>query len=566
MLKKIALTKRRATAMAALRELRAKRTQLRADEAELQKQIDASDDVSEELLAKVDQLEKDRDETGEAIDKLEKEIEEIDAKLAELDDDTDPNDPEGTGATGSRSGGGPSNRRAITTPTSNPNYRSRSRCFRSRSDCEAFYQRSEVKDWLGHIRTLGGSGKRSVTGAELTIPTIVLDVVRDNLEEGSKLISRVRLRRERGQARQTVIGKVPDGVWTEMCANLNELNFVFTELEVDGYKVGGYIPICNATLKDSDLNLGEEIMGMLLGAIGSALDKAIVYGLGPDSKMPVGIVTRLNQASQPGYWGANQGAWTDLRTSNILKLDIGAKAGIEFFQPLLGAMAKAKPNYSASGRTTWIMNRKTHLDLMARGLAFNSAGTLVAGLGNQMPVENGDIIELEFMPDNELVGGFMDVFLLVEREGGTVSISDQVFFLQDKTVYKAVARYDGQPIFGEAFVAINYNNAEVTKTMSFTPDYANQDMNVLICIAAEGASGKTRVTVSGTVSGSNKLMYKVKATNDGLKVGAKPVGYTQFTSGSTEIVAATGTPIAVVEVDTAGRIVSTGSVLSVAGA
>ena len=215
MLRKIALTKRRATAMAALKELRAKRTQLRADETELQKQIDESDDVSEELIAKVDQLEKDRDETGEAIDKLEKEIEDIDAKLAELDDGGDPDDPDGTG---SRSSGGPSNRRAITTPTSNPNYRSRSRCFRNRSDCEAFYQRSEVKDWLGHIRTLGGSGKRSVTGAELTIPTIVLDVVRDNLEEGSKLISRVRLRRERGQARQTVIGKVPDGVWTEMCA------------------------------------------------------------------------------------------------------------------------------------------------------------------------------------------------------------------------------------------------------------------------------------------------------------------------------------------------------------
>ena len=129
MLKKIALTKRRATAMAALRELRAKRTQLRADETELQKQIDESDDVSEELIAKVDQLEKDRDETGEAIDKLEKEIEDIDAKLAELDDGGDPDDPDGTGTTDSRSSGGPSNRRAITTPTSNPGYRSRSRCY-----------------------------------------------------------------------------------------------------------------------------------------------------------------------------------------------------------------------------------------------------------------------------------------------------------------------------------------------------------------------------------------------------------------------------------------------------
>lgn len=566
MLKKIALTKRRATAMAALRELRAKRTQLRADETELQKQIDASDDVSEELINKVDQLEKDRDETGEAIDKLEKEIEDIDAKLAELDDDTDPNDPEGTGTTGSRSSGGPSNRRAITTPTSNPNYRSRSRCFRNRSDCEAFYQRSEIKDWLNHIRTLGGSGKRSVTGAELTIPTVVLEILRDNLGERSKLISRVRLRNERGHARQTVIGKVPDGVWTEMCGALNELNFVFTELEVDGYKVGGYIAICNATLKDSDLNMGEEIMDMLLRAIGTALDKAIVYGLGPGSKMPVGIMTRLAQDSQPGYWGANQGTWIDLRTSHILKLDLGAKSGTDFFQPLLLALGKAKPNYSSTGKTTWIMNRNTHNDIISRGLAFTSAGTLVAGLGNQMPGESGDIIELEFIPDNEIVGGFMDLFLLVEREGGTVSLSDQVFFLQDKTVYKATARYDGQPIFGEAFVAINYSNVDVTTEISFAPDYANAELNSLICTAAAGSSGKTKVTVAGPVSGSNKLMYKATPTGKGIAVGAKPSGYTQFTSGSTEIAAATGTTLSIIEVDADGLIISAGWVSAVAAA
>lgn len=566
MLKKIALTKRRATAMAALRELRAKRTQLRADETELQKQIDASDDVSEELIAKVDQLEKDRDETGEAIDKLEKEIEEIDAKLAELDDDTDPNDPEGTGTTGSRSSGGPSNRRAITTPTSNPGYRSRSRCFRSRSACEAFYQRSDVKEWLNHIRTLGGSGKRSVTGAELTIPTVVLDLLRDNLGESSKLISRVRLRPVRGKARQTIIGKVPDGVWTEMIANLNELKFAFTEAEVDGYKVGGYLAIDNSTLADSDLNMGEEIMDMLLRAIGSALDKAIVYGLGATSKMPVGIVTRLAQTSQPGYWGKNQGPWTDLSTRNILKLDLSTKSGTEFFQPMLLALGKAKPNYSSTGRTTWIMNRNTHLDIMSKGLAFTSAGTLVAGLGNQMPVESGDIIELEFMPDNEIVGGFMDLFLLAEREGGAISMSDQAFFLQDKTVYKGTARYDGQPIIGEAFVAINYTNVDVTTEISFDPDYANAELNSLICTAAAGSSGKTKVTVAGPVSGSNKLMYKATPTGKDIAVGAKPRGYTQFTSGSTEIAAATGTALSIIEVDADGLIISAGWVSAVAAA
>lgn len=563
MLRKIALTKRRATVMAALRELREKRTQLRADATELQKQIDASDDVSEELINKVEQLEKDRDDTGEKIDKLEQEVEEIDAKLAEMNDGTGPDDQNDTGTSGSRSSGGPGNKRS-TTPVNSSNYQSRSHCFRSRSDCEAFYQRSEIKTWLGHIRDLGGS-KRSVSGAELSIPTVVLELLRDNLGETSKLISRVHLRPVRGKARQTVISKVPDGVWTEMIANLNELNFVFTEAEVDGYKVGGYIAIDNSTLADSDLNMGEEIMEMLLRAIGSALDKAIVYGLGPTSKMPVGIVTRLAQTSQPGYWGKNQGPWTNLSTRNILKLDLGTKPGTEFFQTLLLALSKAKPNYS-SGRTTWIMNRQTHLDLMARGLAFTSAGTLVAGLNEKMPVESGDIIELEFMPDNEIVGGFMDTFLLAEREGGAIAMSDQVFFLQDKTVYKGTARYDGQPVIGEAFVALNYNNVDVTTTIDFAPDYANEDLNTLICTAAAGTSGKTKVTVSGTVSASNKLLYKPAATATSIVKGAKPKGYTEFTSGTTEITAATGITLSIIEVDAAGAIISAGWVVSTAGA
>lgn len=564
MLRKIALTKRRATVMAALKDLRAKRTQLRADATDLQQQVDAADDVSDELIGKVEQLEKDRDETGEAIDKLEKELDEIDAKLAELEDASDPADDGNPGGDGNRSAGAPGTRRAVTTPASNANYRSRSRCFRSRSDCEAFYQRSTVKTWLEGIRALAGAGKRSVTGAELTIPTDVLDVLRDNLDQRSKLIGRVRLRAQSGNARQPIIGEVPDGVWTEMCDYINELEFAFTEVEVDGYKVGGYIPICNSVLKDSDLNLGEEIIDMLLQAIGVALDKAIVYGRGSALKMPVGFVTRLAQTAQPTYWGKHQGVWTDLHSRNVLKLDLAAKSGADFFQPLLGALAKAKPKYS-SGRTTWIMNRSTHMDLMSRGLTFTAAGSLVAGLGDKMPVESGDIVELEFVPDGEIVGGYLDLYLLAEREGGTVSRSEHVFFLQDKTVFKGIARYDGQPLIGEAFVAINYMNMNVTTEISFAPDYANTELNVLVATAAAGTAGTTKVTVAGAVSESNQLMYKPAATANDITVGAKPVGYTKFTSGTTAITAATGTPLSIVEVDDAGRIVSAGWVDAVAG-
>ena len=65
----------------------------------------------------------------------------------------------------------------------------------------------------------------------------------------------------KGKARQNVTGTIPEGVWTEMVGTLNELNFTFSQVEVDGYKVGGFIAIPNSTLEDSDIALANEIYG-----------------------------------------------------------------------------------------------------------------------------------------------------------------------------------------------------------------------------------------------------------------------------------------------------------------
>ena len=66
-------------------------------------------------------------------------------------------------------------------------------------------------------------------------------------------MSRVRLRTVSGESRQNIMGDMPEAVWTEACASLNELSFGFSQTEVDGYKVGGIIYICAATLEDLSL-------------------------------------------------------------------------------------------------------------------------------------------------------------------------------------------------------------------------------------------------------------------------------------------------------------------------
>lgn len=331
---------------------------------------------------------------------------------------------------------------------------------------DAFFADSEVQDFITRVRELGAS-KRGVSGAELGVPTVVLELLRDNMDKYSKLIKYVRLKSVKGKARENVAGTIPEGIWMEAVgATLSELALSFTQVEVDGYRVGGYIPIDNAYLEDDDnLQLGTEIINMLGQAIGLGLDKAIVFGTG--SKMPVGIVTRLAAKTKPSWWGDKQGDFADLSSSNVIKLSINTKTGAEFFAELVKALGVASPNYSIAAAPVWVMNRKTHIAIKAKALAFNSAAALVAGVNDTMPVVGGEIVELSFMPDNQIVGGFMDLYLLVERAGARIDSSDIPFYLQEMTVFKGSARYDGKPVRGEGFVAVKFDNTAVTTTIDF---------------------------------------------------------------------------------------------------
>lgn len=538
-----------------LTEARSALATLKTREAALEAEVDAAAEISPELEAQVEEVATAIAETEAAIGAL------VD-ELAALEDAAE--DEAEAEVDAVRAASTAPQRRTAAPAVRSANFRSRSGCFATREARDGFYARGEVKSFLGRVRSMMGTQRRAATGAELAIPTDMLDILRDNLDHYSKLLGHVRLRSVRGTARQQIIGDVPEGVWMEMTGALNDLTFAINEIETDGYKVGGVIVIDNYVLHDSDIALGEEILYMLGQSIGLALDKAIVYGKG--SKMPIGIVTRLAETARPGYWTDNRADWTDLHNANVLKLDLAAATGEDFFRTLLAALGKADRHYSANSKAVWLMNEATRVELMTKALAFNSAAALVAGMDYTMPVLGGDIVTLEFIPDHEIVGGYLDNFLLVEREGGSFGYSDLPLYVQDKTVFKGTARYDGQPVRGESFVAVNFANVTPMTAMDFATDYAGDGLNALILTAAAGATGKTVVTVAGTKKTSPMLLYCAKALANGIVVGCT-VGkeFASLTSGSTAITAATGTPIVVVEVDADSRVISCGTVNAVAG-
>lgn len=334
---------------------------------------------------------------------------------------------------------------------------------------DAFFARADVKAFVARLRQVGRE-KRAVTGGDLLIPEIVLGLIREQVEENSKLLSYVNRQSVSGTGRQIVMGTIPEAVWTEMCATLNELSLTFNDAEVDGYKVGAYVALCNALIEDNDVNLVSQVIFALGRAIGLALDKAILYGTG--TKMPQGIVTRLAQTAAPETYPATARAWADLHTTNILKLTAANSTGITLFQKLIEAFGAAKKKYGAGGKF-FAMNEKTHMKLVAEALNFNAAGAVVAGIDNAMPAIGGDIVELDFIPDDNIIAGYGELYLMVERAGMEMATSEHAMFVQDKTVYKATARYDGMPVIAEGFVVIGINNVTPTTTMTFAQDTAN---------------------------------------------------------------------------------------------
>ena len=553
-LKALMLKRRLDLARKALEELRAKDADFTTREAELEASI--AEVQTDEERAAVDEavtaFETEKAEHDAAAGKLEEEIRGLEAELAETEAKQDAPAPAEAPATETEE------RKVENVMEIRTRFNEMSMEQRT-----AFCKREDVAAWLSAVRAMKGQ-QRAISNVDLTIPEVVLPLLHSEAARNSQLMGLVNMTSLTGTSRQVIMGAIPEAVWTEMCANINELDLGFNEIEMDGYKVAGYIKICNAILDDNDVNLASEIISALGTAIGKALDKAILFGTGV--KMPLGIATRLAQTSQPVDWGAKAPDWVDLHTTNIITLNLGSTSGTEFFRALILAAIAMKKHDAANGNLFWVMNRTTHMTILAKSLGVDSAAAITAGVSGEMPIIGGRIVELETieLQDYEIIGGFGDAYRLVQRQGATFATSDQRFFLEDQTAFRGVARYDGKPVFGDSFVIINFNNTSPTTTAEFPEDYANTDLGTLTVVAAAhgSASGKTVLTVTGTEVSGTTLKYKIGdiALTEGQKLGT---GWESLTSGSTGITAAAGTVITVAELDGKSRVIKRGQALSV---
>lgn len=401
----------------------------------------------------------------------------------------------------------------------------------------------DVKAFLGELRSMKGQS-RAITGAELTIPVVFLDLISENMFRYSKLLNRVRVRNVSGEARQTIAGTVPEAVWTEMCGAINELSFTFNQVTLDGYKVAGYVPVCNSLLEDNDINLASWIVEMLSEAIGLAMDKAILYGKGAASKMPLGIVTRLAQDSKPADYPANAPEWVDLSDSNVLQIGGASVTGAEFWSALMTATGATYTRYNR-GNMFWAMNSKTYATLKSKLITFTATGDIVANLFGSLPIVTGDIDVLEFIPDGDIIGGYGDLYLLAMRSGMTIESSTHVQFIQDNTVFRGKQRADGMPIIPGAFVAININNQAVTTVMDFAADTANDAQLEDITLTGATISFDPETYTYSATATSNSLKVEATAAQATAQIAIQANGKNVRNGGTVTLTASELNPITV---------------------
>ena len=158
------------------------------------------------------------------------------------------------------------------------------------------------------------------------------------------------------------------------------------------------------------------------------------------------------------------------------------------------------------------MNSKTLATLKSKLITFAASGELLARFNGVMPIIDGDVDVLEFMPDGDIVGGYGDLYLLAMRSGMTIESSREVQFIQDNTVFKGKQRADGMPVIPGAFVAININNASVTTTMNFAADNANNAMLQSLSIGNETLNPSFESDVYSYTVTASSASDKIEAT------------------------------------------------------
>lgn len=424
-LKQIMLAKKIEQRKSALATLLEQEEDFNTRSQELEAAIDeaSTDEEISVVEGEIEKLEADKGDLDEKKGTLEGEISALEGELEELNSKTPDNTPPAPQG----------EERNKQTQSQGGETRMRENKFETRAQMLARLNQPEVREFYSTVAK-AVKDKRAITDTDIVIPDAVISMIQQRLGDYSTLYREVNVETLNGPGRIIMDGAIPEAIWTEMCDPVEELASGFSQTELDGFKVGGFIPVCNAILEDAMINLANFIETRLAMAIAKALDKAILIGQGASAKQPLGIITAL--ASVPAQNVDSDGTLSDI-VGNMALIDDG-EDGVPV------------------GEVIAVMKRSTYYARIApQTFLPTSDGRLVIQTAQSPRLPDGTrVVFSQYAPADTIVLGDFKKYLLGERRGVQLAVSTDVRFIQDQTVFKGTARYDGKPIYPEYFVVI----------------------------------------------------------------------------------------------------------------
>ena len=291
-------------------------------------------------------------------------------------------------------------------------------------------ERAEVKEFYDKVRNL-----RAVTGAELTIPDIVVNRIMDIVGDYATVYPLVDHVTASGTTRILIDTDTTPATWTEACGTIPEGNVgTITNVDFDGFKVGKIVFVDNCLLEDSIINLDEYVTKKIARSLAMALDKAILLGEGASAKQPDDIIPKLN-ASNPKTVEAD---------ANMLK-------------NLVKGVGLVDTGEDAVGEIVAVMKRSTYYNrIMEYTIHTDANGNVVGKLPNlNKPDLLGIRVEFNnFMPEDAVLFGDFEKYTLVERNDISIDNSIHAKFAADQTAFRGKGRFDGKPTNADAFALV----------------------------------------------------------------------------------------------------------------
>lgn len=413
-----------------------KRSELKAISDELEKSVNEAVTVEDMALVEgeINTHETAVNENEAAISRLDGEIAALESEIADIE-------TRAREAVKPPSPANPKNRSDVTMPDENVFYRVRNNVERKERMRKAFQfedtraksegkEKSELRAFFEKIAE--AVTNRDIVKSELLIPEILINMIEIDLQFVGKITSLVTLRPIGGTTRIIMSGDAPEPVWVEMNDAVSQLNNLeFSSVELDGFKLAGYMAVHNAILEDAFINLAAHVQEQMVKGFRKGLDRVILNGKGSAQKQPAGIIPNL-------------------------KANHKVKSSPDFAEYLSNySLLPDDANIEAA-----IMTRKTYFEnFMPQTVHVDSAGrVVVADMRNPILPDGTPVVfvrkDSNMLTDGQVLTGEFSKYFMAQRKGMTIQTSTEVKFLEDQTVFKIVGRFDGKPLDVDYFLLI----------------------------------------------------------------------------------------------------------------